>query len=159
MAPGRLNIRATFNKATEPQALHRPRVGVIISQSRQRLASCKGTKLEPDGFICVPPIILWGRFAVGETEQLTLQRLPPQKAPVHKGHRPIQEIQGPLPDRNHVVMAQRYFTTRGHRRVLGRSRLARDGYYFPIQNVLKMRLRMSSVVVAPVISSRGRSAL
>jgi hypothetical protein len=31
--------------------------------------------------------------------------------------------------------------------------------YFPMQNVLKIRLRMSSVVVAPVIASRGRRAL
>ncbi len=31
--------------------------------------------------------------------------------------------------------------------------------YFPMQNVLKIRLRMSSVVVAPVISSSGRRAL
>ncbi len=31
--------------------------------------------------------------------------------------------------------------------------------YFPMQNVLKIRLRMSSVVVAPVMASRGRSAL
>ncbi len=30
--------------------------------------------------------------------------------------------------------------------------------YFPMQNLPKIRLRMSSVVVAPVISSRGRSA-
>ena len=30
--------------------------------------------------------------------------------------------------------------------------------YFPMQKVLKIRLRMSSVVVAPVISSRGRRA-
>jgi len=32
-------------------------------------------------------------------------------------------------------------------------------HYFPMQKVLKIRLRMSSFVVAPVISSRGRSAL
>ena len=31
--------------------------------------------------------------------------------------------------------------------------------YFPMQNVLKIRFRMSSVVVAPVIASSGRSAL
>jgi hypothetical protein len=31
--------------------------------------------------------------------------------------------------------------------------------YFPIQKVLKIRLRMSSVVVAPVISSSGCNAL
>src|SRR5580692_3836739 len=31
--------------------------------------------------------------------------------------------------------------------------------YFPMQNVLKIKLRMSSVVVAPVIASSGRSAL
>jgi hypothetical protein len=30
--------------------------------------------------------------------------------------------------------------------------------YLPMQKVEKMRLRMSSVVVAPVISSKGRSA-
>jgi hypothetical protein len=30
--------------------------------------------------------------------------------------------------------------------------------YFPMQKVLKIRLRMSSVVVAPVISSSGRRA-
>src|SRR5438105_4810586 len=32
-------------------------------------------------------------------------------------------------------------------------------YYFPMQNVLKIRLRMSSVVVAPVMASSGRSPL
>ena len=31
--------------------------------------------------------------------------------------------------------------------------------YFPMQNVLKIRLRMSSLVVTPVISSSGRRAL
>ena len=31
--------------------------------------------------------------------------------------------------------------------------------YFPIQNVEKMRLRMSSAVVAPVMASMGRNAL
>jgi len=31
-------------------------------------------------------------------------------------------------------------------------------FYFPMQKVLKIKLRMSSVVVAPVISSRGRRA-
>src|ERR1035441_2908427 len=31
--------------------------------------------------------------------------------------------------------------------------------YFPMQNELKMRFRISSAVVAPVISSSGRSAL
>ena len=31
--------------------------------------------------------------------------------------------------------------------------------YFPMQNVLKIKFRMSSVVVAPVIASSGRSAL
>ena len=31
--------------------------------------------------------------------------------------------------------------------------------YFPMQNLLKIRFRMSSLVVAPVISSSGRSAL
>jgi hypothetical protein len=31
--------------------------------------------------------------------------------------------------------------------------------YFPMQKVLKIRLRMSSVVVAPVMASRGRRAL
>ena len=31
--------------------------------------------------------------------------------------------------------------------------------YLPMQNVLKIRFRMSSVVVAPVIASSGRSAL
>ena len=30
--------------------------------------------------------------------------------------------------------------------------------YFPMQNELKIRFRMSSAVVAPVMSSRGRSA-
>jgi len=30
--------------------------------------------------------------------------------------------------------------------------------YFPMQNVLKIRFRMSSAVVAPVIPSSGRSA-
>ncbi len=33
------------------------------------------------------------------------------------------------------------------------------GCYFPMQNELKIRFRMSSAVVAPVISSSGRSAL
>lgn len=32
-------------------------------------------------------------------------------------------------------------------------------FYLPMQKVLKMRFRMSSLVVAPVISSRGRRAL
>ena len=31
--------------------------------------------------------------------------------------------------------------------------------YFPMQKVLKIRFRMSSLVVAPVISSSGRNAL
>ncbi len=31
--------------------------------------------------------------------------------------------------------------------------------YFPMQNVLKIKLRMSSAVVAPVISSNGRNEL
>ena len=31
--------------------------------------------------------------------------------------------------------------------------------YFPMQNLLKIKFRMSSVVVAPVIASSGRSAL
>jgi len=31
--------------------------------------------------------------------------------------------------------------------------------YFPMQNVLKIKLRMSSVVVAPVIASRARRPL
>jgi hypothetical protein len=31
--------------------------------------------------------------------------------------------------------------------------------YFPMQNLLKIKFRMSSVVVAPVISSSGRRAL
>jgi hypothetical protein len=30
--------------------------------------------------------------------------------------------------------------------------------YFPMQNVLKIKFNMSSVVVAPVIASSGRSA-
>jgi plasmid stabilization system protein ParE len=30
--------------------------------------------------------------------------------------------------------------------------------YFPMQNVAKIRFRMSSAVVAPVIASKGRSA-
>jgi hypothetical protein len=34
----------------------------------------------------------------------------------------------------------------------------RSEAYFPMQNVLKIRFRMSSVVVAPVISSKGRNA-
>ncbi len=33
-----------------------------------------------------------------------------------------------------------------------------EGYYFPMQKVPKIKLRMSSVVVAPVISSSGRRA-
>src|SRR5437763_10785773 len=33
------------------------------------------------------------------------------------------------------------------------------GNYFPMQNVLKIKFRMSSVVVAPVIASSGRKAL
>ncbi len=32
-------------------------------------------------------------------------------------------------------------------------------HYLPMQKVLKMRFRMSSVVVAPVMASSGRSAL
>jgi hypothetical protein len=36
---------------------------------------------------------------------------------------------------------------------------ARNCFHFPMQNLLKIKLRMSSFVVAPVISSRGRSAL
>src|ERR1019366_219003 len=35
----------------------------------------------------------------------------------------------------------------------------RPRVYFPMQNVLKIKLRMSSVVVAPVMASSGRSAL
>jgi hypothetical protein len=34
-----------------------------------------------------------------------------------------------------------------------------DANHFPMQNVLKIRFRMSSVVVAPVIASNGRNAL
>src|ERR1700685_3937457 len=97
MAPGRLNILATFNRATEPQAVHRPQVGVIISQSRQRLASCKGTKLEPGKFIYIPPKQFVGEVAVGETCKLTVKRLPPQLAPVNKGERSSQEIQKAAP--------------------------------------------------------------
>ena len=32
-------------------------------------------------------------------------------------------------------------------------------FYFPMQNVLKIRFRMSSTVVAPVMASSGRKAL
>lgn len=48
-------------------------------------------------------------------------------------------------------------------RQFSKCRIARwDGEtvgYFPMQKVLNIRVRMSSVVVAPVISSRGRRAL
>jgi hypothetical protein len=37
-----------FNTAVEPQAMHRDWAGVIISQSRQRLASFRGTRLTFD---------------------------------------------------------------------------------------------------------------
>lgn len=34
-----------------------------------------------------------------------------------------------------------------------------QSYYFPMQNVLKIRFRISSAVVAPVMASSGRKAL
>ena len=65
-------------------------------------------------------------------------------------------------------------TTRGPQKYEGRTKLALNAVhpyapipdprpltpdpYFPIQNVEKMRFRMSSAVVAPVMASMGRSA-
>src|SRR5580698_8026170 len=43
-----------FNSATEPQAMHRPRAGVIISQLRQRLANWRGIRLGFGEFASVP---------------------------------------------------------------------------------------------------------
>jgi hypothetical protein len=70
----------------------------------------------------------------------------------HKGAIPAGEI--------------RDFCPFGNRRVTGEVCFRRARFtckmpwaYLPMQNVLKIRLRMSSVVVAPVISSSGRSAL
>jgi hypothetical protein len=96
MAPGRLNILATFNRATDPQAMHLPQVGVIISQSRQRLASCKGTTLELDEFICVLQTFV-GEVAVGETGKLTVELLSSLMAPVKKGIDAGREIQKAYP--------------------------------------------------------------
>jgi len=37
--------------------------------------------------------------------------------------------------------------------------MQKDYSYLPMQNVLKIKFRISSVVVAPVIASNGRNAL
>jgi len=45
-----------------------------------------------------------------------------------------------------------------HRQPLGESSNYTKQVHFPIQNVEKMRLRMSSALVAPVMASMGRRA-